>query len=172
MDLRERITGPPSAAERELIIREMGGSEEGFRELLEMALGEQDPLAWRATWVLDGCDEHYPGLARKHVSRIVRHLPSITSHGVLRSMLRMLCRHQVPEEQQGLLIDLCFSYLVSELYPLAVKVHAMQILYNHVLLYPELKHELLTVIEDQADHNSVAFRVRGRQIMEKLEKLD
>ncbi len=39
-------------------------------------------------------------------------------------------------------IDECFSYLVSMRYPVAVKVHAMEIIYQHVLLYPELKDEL------------------------------
>lgn len=83
----------------------------------------------------------------------------------------MLCRYEIPEEQQGVLIDLCFKYMVSELYPVAVKVHAMQIIYNHVLLYPELKEELVTVIEDQMANNSVGFKSRGQRILRQLEKL-
>ena len=61
--------------------------------------------------------------------------------------------------------------MVSEIYPVAVKVHAMMIVYNHVLLYPELKDELITVIEDQGPNNSVGFKTRGRQIIKKLEKI-
>jgi len=83
----------------------------------------------------------------------------------------MLGRYTIPEDDQGLLIDLCFSYLVSELYPLAVKVHALQIIYNHVLIYPELQEELRTVIEDQLDNNSVGFSARGRRILAQLEKM-
>ena len=120
---------------------------------------------------MDGCDERHPGLALKHLSRITRRLPELESMGSLRSLLRLLCRHEIPEADQGLLIDLCFGYLVSELYPLAVKVHAMQIIYNHVLLYPELKQELITVIEDQTENNSVGFKARGKRIISLLEKL-
>jgi len=171
MDLRSWLTEFPSGAERDLFIRNVGNSEENFLKLLELALNEKDPLAWRATWVLDGCDEQHPGLASKKISRIIRRLPDLESMGSLRSLLRLLCRHEIPEEDQGLLIDLCFGYLVSELYPLAVKVHAMQIVYNHVLLYPELKQELITVIEDQTENNSVGFMSRGRRILKQLEKM-
>lgn len=171
MDLRSWLTNMPSGVEREFIIQEVGNSEEKFLELLELALYEEDPLAWRATWVLDGCDEQHPGLASNQISRITRRLPDLESMGSLRSLLRLLCRYEIPEEDQGLLIDLCFGYLVSELYQLAVKVHAMQIIYNHVLLYPELKHELITVIEDQTENNSVGFMSRGRRIINQLQKM-
>lgn len=171
MDLRSRLTGIPTGKERALIIREIGYSEEKFLVLLELALHEKDPLAWRATWVLDGCDEMHPGLAKNQISKIIHMLPKLESMGVLRSLLRLLCRYEIDERDQGLLIDLCFSYLVSELFSLAVKVHAMQIVYNHVLLYPELKEELRTVIEDQVENNSVGFKSRGKRIISQLEKL-
>jgi len=171
MDLRSWLTNFPSGAERELFIQNMGNSEENFIVFLELALHEKDPLAWRATWILDGCDEEFPGLASNHISKIIHKLPDLESMGVVRSLLRLLCRHEIPEEEQGLLIDLCFGYLVSEHIALAVKVHAMQIIYNHVLLYPELKHELITVIEDQTENNSVGFKSRGRRIISQLEKM-
>ncbi len=142
-----------------------------FSSCLDIALHEKDPLGWRATWVLDGCDERNPGLAANHISTIAHKLPELKSMGTIRSLLRLLCRYDIAEDDQGMLIDLCFSYLISELYPLAVKVHAMQIIYNHVLIYPELKNELITVIEDQEDNNSVGFKSRGRRIIRQLEKM-
>ena len=169
MDLGAWLATPFSGAEREVMIRENGHSPEKFLQVLKLALHEKDPLAWRSAWVADGMDEQHPGLAVPHLSLILQRLPHLESIGSLRSLLRLLCRHQIPEKAQGALIDRCFAYLVSELYPPAVKVHAMEIIYNHVLLYPELKNELVTVIQDQAGHNSTGFQVRGRMIMEKLE---
>ena len=121
--------------------------------------------------MLDGSDERKPGLALNFISTIVKSLPGLKSKGSLRSLLRLLSRHDIPEEEQGLLIDLCFSYLVSELYPLAVKAHAMMIIYNHVLIYPELKDEFITVMEDQAENNSVGFKTRARNLIKQMEKL-
>ena len=170
MDFRSQLTNFPRGVERELFIKQFGHSEAHFRSLLDIALLDKDPEAWRAAWVLDGSDEQNPGIALKHISAIVQQLLQLESRGSLRSMLRLLCRYEIHEEDQGLLIDLCFGYMVSELYPVAVKVHAMQIIYNHVLIYPELKDELVSVLEDQVANNSVGFKSRARRIIRQLEK--
>lgn len=171
MDFRSLLTDIPSGIEKDLLIAEVIKSETHFNTLLQLALHEQDPLAWRACWVLDGSDERKPGLARKHISKIIQALPKLKSKGTLRSLLRLLSRYEIPEKDQGLLIDLCFSYLVSELYPVAVKAHAMQIIYHHVLLYPELKDELITVLRDQAENNTAGFKSRGNRLIKEMEKL-
>jgi len=171
MDFRSLLADFPSGVEKEFLIGEVIKSESHFNRLLQLALHEKDPLAWRACWVLDGSDEKKPGLALKHISGIVQALPGLESKGTLRSLLRLLTRYDIPEEEQGLLIDLCFNYLVSEQYPVAVKAHAMQIIYHHVLLYPELKNELIAVIEDQAENNSTGFTSRGSILIKQMEKL-
>jgi len=171
MDFRSLLADFPAGTEKDLLVGEVIKSESHFKTLLQLALHEKDPVAWRACWVLDGSDELKPGLARRHISKIVKALPALESKGTLRSLLRLLSRYEIPEEEQGLLIDLCFSYMISELYPVAVKVHAMQIIYRHVLLYPELKDELVAVIEDQIDNNSVGFLSRGRRLIKQMEKL-
>ena len=171
MDFRLLLTEIPSGSGKDLYIREAGRSAEHFRSLLKLSLHEKDPFAWRAAWILDGSDEKYPGMAVPHLHEIVRRLPGIRSTGVIRSLLRMLSRYEIPEEDQGMLVELCFGYMTSELYPVAIKVYAMQIIYNHVLLYPELKGELRTVIEDQITHNSAGFKSRGMRIIRNLELL-
>ena len=171
MDFRSLLTDLPSGMERDLLLREIMKSDEHVFTLLRLALHEKDPVAWRASWLLDCSDEKKPGLVHKHLSLILRALEGLQSMGTLRSLLRLLTRYQIPEEEQGMLIDRCFNYLVSEQYPVAVKAHAMQIIYNHVLLYPELKNELIAVIEDQAENNSVGFAARGRFLIKQMEKL-
>ncbi len=171
MDIRSLLTHLPSRAERVIYMDAVGTSRKEVSSLLDMIFEEKDPIAWRAAWILDGSDELHPGLVRDRITRIIQKLPELASTGALRSLLRMMCRYEIPEEDQGLLIDLCFAYMVSELYPVAVKVHAMQIIYHHALLYPELKEELQTVIEDQIGNNSVGFKSRGNRILQKLEKL-
>lgn len=168
MDFRSQLSSFPSGADREFLIAAVGKSEEIFSSLLNLALYEKDPLAWRAAWILDGSDEQNPGLATNSIPGIIPALEAIKSKGALRSLLRLLCRYDIGEEEQGTIVDLCFKYMVSELYPVAVKVHAMQIIYKHVLIYPELKEELITVISDQVANNSVGFKSRGMRIIKQL----
>ena len=171
MDYKTLLANFPSGAEKDIYIHEVGNSVEKFNSLLDLALYENDPVAWRAGWILDGSDELHPGMASGSVTKIVHRLPRIESTGTLRCLLRLLCRYDIDEEDQGILIDLCFGYMVSELYPVAVKVHAMQIIYQHVLIYPELKEELITVIRDQVNNNTVGFKSRGMRIIRQLENL-
>ena len=171
MDIRSLLTSLPSRLEKEIYIQEAGRSEENLTTLLDLVFNEKDPVSWRAAWILDGTDERFPGSAGPLIPVVIEQLPSLRSTGSIRSLLRMLCRYDIPEEQQGILIDLCFKFMVSELYPVAVKVHAMQIIYNHVLIYPELAEELRTIIEDQMINNSVGFASRGRRILSQLDKL-
>ena len=171
MDYRSLLADLPSGTEKDLYIREVGDSEEKFSILLDLALNGKDPVAWRAAWILDGSDELNPGLASNCLPKIIQKLPGMKSTGTLRCLLRLLARYSIEENEQGILIDLCFGYMVSELYPVAVKVHAMQIIYNHVLIYPELKEELVTVIEDQVNNNTVGFKSRGMRIIRQLENI-
>ncbi len=172
MDFRTLLTNFPSGAEKEFYIQEVLNSVSEFGTLLDLALYEKDPLAWRAAWILDGSDEQSAGLASAYIPDIIHRLPGIESTGTLRCLLRLLCRYDIREEDQGILIDLCFSYLVSELYPVAVKVHAMQIIYHHVLIYPELKTELITVIGDQLNNNTIGFKARGMRLLGEMEKMN
>jgi len=169
MDFKSKLAKIPSGTGKELIIQEVLNSSHQFKTLLDFALYGKDPLAWRAGWILDGCDEQAPGLASDYISGIIHRLPRIESTGTLRCLLRLLSRYDIKEKNQGVLIDQCFKYLVSELYPVAVKVHAMQIIYKHVLIYPDLKQELITVISDQVENNSVGFRSRGKRLIKKME---
>ncbi|MDF1573584.1 MAG: hypothetical protein P1P86_00125 [Bacteroidales bacterium] len=171
MDFPSLLTEIPSGVGKDLLIAEVVKSESHFSQLYDLALHEKDPLAWRAGWILDGSDEKRPELARKHIPAIVEALPTLESLGTLRSLLRLLSRHDIPEEKQGLLIDLCFGYLHSEKYPVAVKAHAMQIIYNHVRIYPELKVEFLSILEDEAKNNSAGFKARASILMKQMEKL-
>ena len=77
MDFRSLLADFPSGVEKDLLIGEVIKSESNFNTLLQLALHEKDPVAWRACWILDGSDEKKPGLARKHISKIVRALAEL-----------------------------------------------------------------------------------------------
>ena len=171
MDFRSALSDIPSEAGKRILIREVGNSREKFDHLLEICFNESDPLAWRAAWIADGSDEKWQGLGKHAVPQIVHALPEMKSTGTIRCLLRMISRYEVAEDEQGILSDECFSYLVSDRYPVAVKVHAMEIIYQHVLLYPELKEELAAVISDHMDNNTAGFTSRGRRILKQLEKI-
>jgi len=168
MQLRDYFKAAPSAATRKWVVAEVGHSQERFDELYTLMLSEKEPMAWRIAWVLDYCDENSPGLAQKHIKELVASLGSFVSQGMLRSCLRMISRYKLDEDDQGIVADLCFDWLHKENVPVAIKVYSMQILADLAMEYPELKQELILLIEDHMDLNSAGFKSRGARILKKL----
>lgn len=170
MDLKNLLTNIPSARERDYFVSVFSHSTIPFNDLLDSMFREKDPLKWRAAWIIDGCDEKDPALAEPHISRIVGELENLDSQGTLRSLLRLLSRHDIPEKDQGHLVDLCFKYISSGFHSAAVKVYAMEILYNQSRIYPEIGNELEVMIMDLSEYNSAGFKARGDIIIKKLKK--
>ncbi|HDR67849.1 MAG TPA: hypothetical protein ENN61_02235 [Bacteroidaceae bacterium] len=170
MNHKQLIAEIPSVKEKDYLVSVIGDSKDAFRKFFDMIFDEPDPIAWRAAWVVDGCDENNPSLTEKYLTKIIRELPSLKSEGARRSLMKLLCRHAIPENYRGILVDLCFQYLRSEIHTVAVKVYAMQIIFNLSQIYPELSHELITVIEDQFINNSAGFRAKGAKIIRQLQK--
>ena len=115
MDLKQRIANIPSASEKKSLVAEIGSSQERFNELFYFIFQHKDPIAWRAAWILDGCDENDPSLSQKHLSEIIDNMQTSNSHGVRRSLLRLLSRHNIPEKDQGKIADLSFQYMNTEI---------------------------------------------------------
>lgn len=68
-----------------------------------------------------------------------------------------------------MITDLCFESLSRESIPVAVKVHAMEILSRFAEEYPELKNELVNLLREQMVNNSTGFKTRARKIIGRME---
>jgi len=121
--------------------------------------------------MMDYLAEVEPALPETYIARIWEQLSDKHPDGVRRSTLRMLCRYAIPEDQQGLATDLCLDWLVLESIPVAVKAYSMEIMQKICMIYPELKEEVIAILQDHMHNNTVAFKARARHIIKALEKL-
>jgi len=143
-----------------------------FKELQKLAFSEDNNISLRASWIMDKAAEQRADFITSDLIeylslKVVTH----TSHSVIRACLRLLGREELPKKNLGLLTNQCFEWLAASGSPIAVKVHAMQILYRVTLLEPDLKNELKVLIEDQLPHGSAGFKSRGKRILKQLEKI-
>ncbi|MBE0649169.1 MAG: hypothetical protein IH596_15460 [Bacteroidales bacterium] len=107
------------------------------------------------------------GYGRAHADRITTNIPRFEHDGMKRHSPRMLARSPLPEENPGLLISLCFGYLLSPAETPAVKVYAMEILYNASCAEPDLRQELIDTIEWRFREESAGVRSRGEKILKR-----
>ena len=89
-----------------------------------------------------------------------------------RHLLKLISLHEVPEDKMARLLNHCMEVFTSVANPVAVRVHAMQILFNIALKEPGFAGELIDLIEYEiACHGSAGLASRGRKLLKLLYKL-
>ena len=154
----------------ELLVKEISSNPDYFRLLMEIALESPEKKSWRAAYLADKIHDEFPELLQPYLEKIILKLKTEKNDSKKRHFLKLVSMNQVPEKHYGFLVDYCFNALSSELPP-AVRVHAMQILYNISEVEKDLKPELAQVIEQEIEYRSTAgIRSRGKKLLNKLRK--
>ena len=171
MTLKEELLDDFSKAQMVMLSKRIGPNQEEFDKVIELFLDQNNKVSSRAAWLLSHCVDNHSWLIDKHIEAIILNLKKKTNDAVKRNTLRVLQFKEIPEDLHGQTAELCFNFLNSGREPIAVKAHAMTILFNIVKIYPELKDELKVSIEDQFPFGSAGFKSRGKKILKALEKL-
>ena len=77
----------------------------------------------------------------------------------------------IPESHQGEILDRAFQCFSDPKQQIASRVFAMTVCSNLAEVFPELAVEIITIIEDNWDHTSAAWRGRGKRELKRLRKL-
>lgn len=150
-------------------IKEIENHPEHFHTLMEIALNGKSNKSWRAAWMADKIHDKNPGLLLPYIDGIIKRVKIKIDGGRLRHFLKLLSMHPIPEAEQSFFLDFCLNLLTSDKEPPAIRVHAMQILYNLSESEPDLKPEILAVIENEIElHSTPGIISRGTKLVRKL----
>ncbi len=142
-----------------------------YRLLIEIAFYNANPKSWRAAYLIDKINDNYPKLLKPFLNEMIEQLKIERSEGKKRHFLKLISMNDLPLEQLGFLTDFCISVFTSDKEPVAVRVHAMQVLYNISEKQPDLKTEILLIVEHEMEnHFSAGILSRGNKIAHKLRK--
>lgn len=123
------------------------GHPEHFDEAIALALGDDQPYAWRAAWLLFDCMEENDARVRKHVNRIIRTIPE-RADGHQRELLKILQRMDLSESQEGRLFDVCMTLWESIGGSPSNRITAFKFIVKMAKKYPELQNELTALTQD------------------------
>lgn len=153
----------------EVAILEIINKPEYFRILLDIAFYNKEQKSWRAAYVVDKIHDTNPELLLPFFDEMIIQLTKEKSSSKKRHYLKLLSMNDVAKKHQGILVDFCLEAFTSAKEPVAVRVHAMQILYNISENEPDLKPEILSVIEHEMKyHASAGITSRGSKLAKKL----
>ncbi len=139
-----------------------------FKQVYSLIFSEDQKIAWRAGWIIDNATEDYPELLSPFIPDIILQLILTQNSSLKRIFTRMLGRYEIPEEFLVQLINRCFE-LLSSSEPVAVRVNAMQVLFNISQREVGLKQELALVLESHLeDGGSAGFINRAEKLLRNL----
>jgi hypothetical protein len=148
--------------------RAVAADEELFNLLFKLIFSGDQRLAWRSCWIIDNASEDSPDLLADKLPEIIDGFLSTSNGSLKRHFTRILCRYQIPEEYLGAIVNRSFE-LLAPYEPIAVRVFALQLLFNISLLVPDLKGELIPVIESLMDEGaSAGFINRSAKLLRQL----
>jgi hypothetical protein len=153
------------------LVNEIARKPEYYSLLMDIALYNSYQKSWRAAYLVDKINDEYPELLKPFLIKMIEQLKIEKSVSKRRHFLKLISMNILPQDQQGFIFDFCLKTFTSAKEPVAVRVHAMQILYNISESEPELKPEILAIIENEMEyHSSAGIISRGSKLANKLRK--
>jgi len=144
---------------------------DNYNKLIDIAFYDGSEHSWRAAYLVDKINDTYPELLLPHMEAMFEQLKVERNSSKKRHFLKLISQSSISEKHFGFLVDYCLNTLTSEKEPIAVRVHAMQVLYNISEKETDLKPELLLVIEHEMEfHATAGILTRGRKLALKLRK--
>jgi hypothetical protein len=138
-------------------------------DLLYNFIYSDDPrLAMRSCWIIDNASEEFPDLLSDKLPELISTLISTKNGSLKRHFTRILCRYQIPEQYLAAVINRSFE-LLAPTEPISVRVFAMQLLFNITRQVPDLRGELILVIESLMEvGGSAGFTNRAGKLIRQL----
>lgn len=160
-----------SRAVADMCVIAIGEEPELFKEAYAIAKKDIYPQSMRAARVVELAGSEHPELVQPYLAEMIEMLPSVKVDGVKRSFFKMIVNYPLPDNEDllGRLFDFSISLIASN-ESIAVRAYSMQLSYQISNIYPEIKQELLLLIESQMDAASAGLKTIGRKILKKLRK--
>ncbi|MDX8338438.1 hypothetical protein SLH46_04530 [Draconibacterium sp. IB214405] len=155
----------------EIIAASMLNDPAQFNTLVQLALNDTRKKSWRAAYLVDKIHDEKPELLQPYLPALVEQLKTEQNASKRRHWLKLISMNKIDEAHFGFLFDFCINTFTSGNEAIAVRVHAMQILYNISEMEPDLKPEVLQLIEQEMEyHPTAGIRSRGKKLATKLFK--
>ena len=175
MDIAAQLLTAHSRGNANLVLNYVLADAARVPELMQAFLEGEYRVVQRAAMVVGDLGRVKPLWLEPWHGRMITAADHPEAHdAVRRNVMRYfseLSIEQIGPDDEGRLVDLAFRLLADQQAAVAIRVFAMQIIYNYVARYPVLADELAGIIElTLAEGTTPGFRSRGRKILGWLER--
>ena len=140
--------------------------------LVKLALDDSKTTNYRSIWMVEKVHDRQPGLIVPYLPLMIEFLEQTKNSGKKRHLLKLVSLYPIAEDNLAFLLDFCIGIFTNPNEEIAVRVHAMQILYNIAETEPVFANELIDLIENEMEyHGSAGISSRGKKLLKKLYRI-
>ena len=174
MNIRAQLLITHSKPNTNKIVEYIGSNKDCLAELMDCFFSNEYRVTQRAAMAVSAVFDKSPKFINPYLSKMILNLENKDLHvAIKRNTIRILQFIEIPEKLISSLFDCCISYLLNKDEPIAVKAFSMGIVYNICKIYPELKVEVIPILEDIVEYSdSAGILSRGTKILKKLSQLN
>jgi hypothetical protein len=149
MNIKERLEAEHSKTLTIAIVKYVGADKKRFKQLMDVFFNGDYRTTQRAAWPLSFIAIEQPKLLQPYFDRLIDKLKEPGNHpAISRNIFRILQEIDIPEKYWGVLIDLCFTVIMSETQPAAIRAFALTVATKIAQPFPELRSELLIILKE------------------------
>ena len=154
----------------EWVVQTLIDKPQEISQLVELTKSDKEKIAWRAAWVIDHLNMQKPELISPFHPHLLQILKNAPFNGVRRSLLKIAVSAPPTIKEDGELLDLCFKWIYSPAFPIAVRVYSMQFVFDLLPRYPELKNEFCHSLEFALNDESKGVGSKASKLLKVIGK--
>lgn len=172
MDMKDRVLGVRSGVSFHTYQEYFEKNPHDIKELIHILLKEKSyPLPEYASWILVHLCKTQKSQILDFQDELIDFLFINKNESVRRNVLNIQKHIGITTYKESEFIDLLIAYIQNYDEKVAVQVYSMQLLVSFVKKYPELKVELLEIIELNSEKKTPAYYSAQRHFVKKTAKL-
>lgn len=118
-----------------------------LKAVFELAISNRQPIAWRAAWIFSHMAEYKSPLLPALLPQIIKALQRLENHSQRGCFFRVVSFGEFKVEEYGELLDFCIDILLKPTDRPSHKFYCLDILEMFARQVPDLKSELVMVVE-------------------------
>ncbi len=170
MEKEEVIEMLNSWENMEFYIQHLSLHPKKLTNLFDVVFDDSDPIHWRAAYLADKIADKNPELIEPFIPKMIEALGTTSNTSKMRHYLKLISQYPIPHESIDFLFNYSLETFTNASYPVAVRVHGMQILFEISEIETDLKPELIHIIENEIEiHPTPGIKSRGKKLIQKLQ---
>lgn len=170
MDIREALSRGHDREMRDKIIAYVGKDPKRMKVLMNCFFDKNLRINQRSAWPLGFIARKQPQLMKPYHQKMMSNLDNPHHDAVIRNTVRIYEDIDIPESIEGELFERCYNYVADPKKAIAIRAFSLTILEKLTLKFPDLKNEVIDLIQEHAPHGSVGFKNRANKILKRMRK--